>query len=55
LTDPRYTDVLRQLISADGRATYLLVYGDSQEWGGDGARRADQVRTSIHEATKEEH
>ena len=53
LTDPRYTDVLRQLISADGRATYLLVYGDGQEWGGDGARRADQVRTAIKEATKE--
>jgi putative drug exporter of the RND superfamily len=53
LTDPRYTDVLRQLISADGRATYLLVYGRGAEWGGDGARRADQVRTAIQEATKE--
>ncbi len=52
-TDPRYVDVLRHLMSADGRATYLLVFGDGQEWGGDGARRAVQVRTAIKEATKE--
>jgi putative drug exporter of the RND superfamily len=52
-TDPRYTEVLRQLTSADGRATYLLVYGEGAEWGGDGARRADQVRTAIQLATKE--
>jgi RND superfamily putative drug exporter len=53
LTDPRYTDVLRQLISADGRATYLLVYGDGEEWGADGAGRAGQVHSAIKEATKE--
>jgi putative drug exporter of the RND superfamily len=53
LTDPRYTEVLHQLISADGRATFLLVYGDGQEWGADGAARAGQVRTAIKEATKE--
>ncbi|BBZ38428.1 MMPL/RND family transporter [Mycobacterium conspicuum] len=53
LSDPRYTAVLRHLVSADGRATYLLVYGDGEEWGGDGARRTEQVRTAIREATKE--
>lgn len=53
LTDPRYTVALRHLISENGRAAYLLVYGDGSEWGGDGARRADQVRAAIHEATKE--
>lgn len=53
LSDPRYVDVLHQLISADGRATYLLVYGDGNEWGAEGAGRADQVRTAIREATKE--
>ena len=53
LADPRYVDVLHQLISADGRATYLLVYGDGDEWGADGARRGEQVRTAIKEATKE--
>jgi len=53
LADPRYLAVLRNLVSADGRATYLLVYGEGDEWGGDGARRADQVRTAIKEATKE--
>ncbi|MCW2660972.1 MAG: family transporter [Mycobacterium sp.] len=53
LSDPRYVDVLHQLISADGRAIYLLVYGDGNEWGAEGAGRADQVRTAIREATKE--
>ncbi|MCK8646793.1 MMPL/RND family transporter [Mycobacterium colombiense] len=53
LTDPRYTTALRHLISENGRAAYLLVYGDGSEWGADGARRADQVRAAIKEATKE--
>lgn len=53
LTDPRYQTVLHQLISADGRATYLLVYGTGVEWGADGATRAGQVRAAISEATKE--
>jgi RND superfamily putative drug exporter len=53
LSDPRYIDVLRQLVSTNGRVTYLLVYGDGEEWGGDGAKRAEQVRTAIKEATKE--
>jgi RND superfamily putative drug exporter len=44
LSDPRYIDVLRHLISADGRATYLLVYGDGEEWGGDGA--GGQIRSA---------
>lgn len=51
--DPRYADVLRQLVSADGRATYLLVYGDGSEWGDDGAKRAEQIRIAVREATKE--
>ncbi len=53
LSDPRYRPVLRNLVSANGRATYLVVYGDGQEWSGDGAARADQVRTAVKEATKE--
>ena len=53
LSDPRYVAVLRNLVSADGRATYLLVYGDGDEWGSDGAKRADQVRAASKEATKE--
>lgn len=53
LTDPRYAAVLSRLISENGRAVYLLVYGDGSEWGADGAQRADQVRTAIKEATKE--
>ncbi|MDT5224620.1 MAG: putative drug exporter of the superfamily [Mycobacterium sp.] len=53
LSDPRYIEVLHNLVSADGRATYLLVYGDGDEWGDAGATRADQVRAAIKEATKE--
>ncbi|HWF28449.1 MAG TPA: RND family transporter [Mycobacterium sp.] len=53
LSDPRYTAALSHLIYENGRAAYLLVYGDGSEWGGDGARRADQVRAAIKEATKE--
>lgn len=53
LTDPRYTTALSYLISGNGRAAYLLVYGDGSEWGADGAKRADQVRAAIREATKE--
>lgn len=53
LSDPRYTAALDHLISENGRAAYLLVYGDGSEWGADGARRADQVRAAIKEATKE--
>lgn len=53
LTDPRYTAALHHLISENGRGAYLLVYGDGSEWGADGAKRADQVRAAIKEATKE--
>lgn len=53
LTDSRYTAALSHLLSGNGRAAYLLVYGDGSEWGGDGAKRADLVRAAIKEATKE--
>jgi len=53
LSDPQYTAALGHLISENGRAAYLLVYGDGSEWGADGAKRADQVRAAIKEATKE--
>lgn len=53
LADPRLRQALRSLMSADGRATYLLVYGDGHEWGPDGAQRARQIDTAITEATKE--
>ncbi|WP_419179719.1 MMPL/RND family transporter [Mycolicibacter terrae] len=53
LSDPRYAEVLRTLMSPDGRATLLLVYGDGQEWGADGAQRAELIETAVREATKE--
>ena len=53
LADPRLRAALDKLMSHDGRATYLLVYGDGHEWGDDGAQRARQIETAVHEATKE--
>jgi RND superfamily putative drug exporter len=53
LADPRLQAALNQLVSSDGHATYLLVYGDGHEWSGDGAQRARQIETAVREATKE--
>jgi putative drug exporter of the RND superfamily len=53
LSDPRYRQALNDLVSRDGRSTYLVVYGDGQEWGVDGAQRARQIDTAVAEATKE--
>ncbi|BBY43715.1 MMPL/RND family transporter [Mycolicibacterium celeriflavum] len=53
LADPSLRAALDRLMSDDGRATYLLVYGDGHEWGGEGAHRASQIETAVREATKE--
>lgn len=53
LADPRYAEVLDALVSPDGRATLLMVYGDGEEWGVDGALRAGQIDSAVAEATKE--
>jgi len=53
LTDPRLQTALDKLISKDGRATYLLIYGDAHEWSGDGAERSREIQTAVREATKE--
>lgn len=53
LADPALHAALDQLISENGRATYLLVYGHGHEWSGDGARRSVQIATAVREATKE--
>ena len=53
LSDPLLRAALDQLMSDDGRATYLLVYGNGHEWSGDGAHRASQIETAVREATKE--
>jgi RND superfamily putative drug exporter len=53
LEDPRLRAALDRLVSPDGRSTYLLIYGDGHEWGDDGAHRARQIETAVHEATKE--
>ncbi|MGU3499288.1 MMPL/RND family transporter [Mycobacterium sp. C31M] len=53
LAEPRLSAALDRLISPDGRAIYLLVYGQGREWGADGATRAAQIETAVREATKE--
>ena len=53
LSDPRLKTALDNLISKDGRATYLVVYGGGREWSGEGARRAHQIDSAVREATKE--
>jgi RND superfamily putative drug exporter len=53
LSDPRYRTALNDLVSRDGRATYLVVYGSGEEWGADGAQRARQIEAAVGEATKE--
>ncbi|HWF71109.1 MAG TPA: RND family transporter [Mycobacterium sp.] len=53
LSDPRYREALNDLVSRDGRSTYLVVYGEGQEWGVDGAQRTRQIQTAVAEATKE--
>jgi RND superfamily putative drug exporter len=53
LADPRLRAALDQLMSRDGHATSLLVFGDGNEWSGDGVQRARQIETAVREATKE--
>lgn len=53
LADPRLRAALDHLMSGDGRATYLLVYGDGNEWSSDGAQRTRRIDTAVREATKE--
>ena len=53
LADPRYSQVLRALISPDGRTALFLVYGVGEEWGADGAQRAELIDAAVREVTKE--
>lgn len=53
LTDPRLAAALDRLTAPDGRAFYLLVYGDGKEWGVDGAARTAAIESAVREATKE--
>ncbi|GAB7143820.1 RND family transporter [Mycobacterium riyadhense] len=51
LTDPTMRVLLNDFISANGRATRLIVYGDGQEWGSDGAQRARAIVAAVADAT----
>ena len=53
LADPRLRTALDNLISKDGRATFLVVYGDGQEWSSEGAGRAREIQSAVREATKQ--
>lgn len=53
LSDPRFAEVFKLFFSPDGRVTRLLVYSEGEAFGSDGARIAREVRSTVHEATKE--
>ena len=53
LSDPRFTAALNALMSPDGTATTLLVYGDGPEWSATGADRARAIDAAVRQATKE--
>lgn len=52
-TDPNTRSVFDNFMSSDGRATRLLVYGDGEEWTGDGAQRARVIAAAVRDATNE--
>ncbi|OBB93692.1 RND family transporter [Mycolicibacterium peregrinum] len=51
--DPEYRRVMGMMFSPDGRATRLLVYGDGESWGRDGADRSSEIRIAATEALKD--
>ncbi|MFV8307591.1 MMPL family transporter [Mycolicibacterium peregrinum] len=51
--DPEYRRVMGMMFSPDGRATRLLVYGDGESWGRDGADRSGEIRIAATEALKD--
>lgn len=51
--DPQYRRAMEMMFSPDGRATRLLVYGDGESWGRDGAERSDEIRIAAAEALKD--
>ncbi|MCV7193809.1 RND family transporter [Mycolicibacterium brumae] len=53
LADPRFATALDALMSKDGRATTMLVYGDGAEWSAVGAARAAEIEQAVRQATKE--
>ncbi|WP_102143855.1 RND family transporter [Mycobacterium hubeiense] len=53
LDDPRYQAIMPSLFSPDGHATRLLVYGEGEVWGADGADRASEIKHAAREAIKE--
>lgn len=51
--DPEYRRVMNMMFSPDGHATRLLVYGDGESWGRDGADRSAEIRIAAAEALKD--
>ncbi|MDT5140457.1 MAG: putative drug exporter of the superfamily [Mycobacterium sp.] len=52
LNDPAMRPVLDQFFSANGYATQLLVFGNGEEWGEDGAVRARAIAAAVADASK---
>jgi RND superfamily putative drug exporter len=53
LTDPAMRPALDYFFAPNGQATRLLVYGDGNEWGNDGAVRARAIEAAIADATSD--
>jgi len=53
LSDPRFRQVMQMLFSPDGHATRLLIYGDGDAWGSEGARRSAAIEQAVGQATKD--
>ncbi|GAB3010202.1 MMPL/RND family transporter [Mycobacterium bourgelatii] len=53
LTDPNMRPVLDDFISSTGLATRLLVYGEGDEWGSEGAERARAIVSAVKDATQD--
>ncbi|TMS53121.1 RND family transporter [Mycobacterium sp. DBP42] len=51
--DPEYRRVMTMMFSPDGHATRMLVYGDGESWGRDGADRSYEIRIAAAEALKD--
>jgi RND superfamily putative drug exporter len=53
IDDDRYVQVSRLFFSPNQRATRLLVYGDGEMFGNDGAALSGRIADAFHAATKE--
>ncbi|MFC3965312.1 MMPL/RND family transporter [Nocardia jiangsuensis] len=51
--DSRFQRAAQLYFSPDGRSARLMVFGEGEMFGADGAERAAEILLAVHEATKE--